>query len=193
MIYTWMPLLVFWHVFAQLFLDFNGASPFAILLTYVALYVLISIAVHPQPSTGRGNTEWIAAGGYIACTTIWLLGIVVGYEYFWSYRRLWGRNRRPLIEPLYMSAARSKFAAMRSYSYFGFINHGACLRIAQRDAHSPHRCVARTDLARRSDRTALAANAELADLCHARSSIGSIDCGIARVHWLEPTRRGARP
>lgn len=121
-----MPLIIFWHVVAQLFLDFNGTCPASQSLTPTALYVLISIAVSPQSTTGRGNTEWIAAGGYIASTVLWLVVVVFGYEFIWSYRRLWGRSRRPLIEPLYLSAARFKYAAARSYSYFGFLNHGAC-------------------------------------------------------------------
>lgn len=138
LIYLLLPLRAAVFVFGHLFLDFNGKSASSHRRAdRAALYILSSIACFPNGNTtGRGGSDWIAVGGYALALAIWLFGVVIAYELVYvrptlvrimltrqSYRRVWGREHRPAIVPLYVSAASFNMAAMRDYNYFGFLQH----------------------------------------------------------------------
>ncbi|PPQ76377.1 hypothetical protein CVT24_008811, partial [Panaeolus cyanescens] len=104
--YIW-PLLVFYHIPLQTFLDFN------------AVYMLLQVAKFPNPNTTSKNWA-LGAAAYVACWLVWILVVCVLYELVYSFARRW-RMRRPLILPIYLSSPAFNFAAMTSYTNFSFL------------------------------------------------------------------------
>jgi len=75
--YTW-PLLVFYHVLLQSFLDFN------------VVYMILSVAKFPNTHSGGGGRNWaLGAAAYIACWLVWVLVVCVVYEVVYSFVRRW--------------------------------------------------------------------------------------------------------
>ncbi|KAI0320240.1 hypothetical protein OF83DRAFT_631016 [Amylostereum chailletii] len=108
------PLLVLAHIPLQTFFDFNAA------------FILIEIAKFPNPVApgvpGSGQNWALGAVAYIACWTVWILGVFIGYELIYSFYRRW-RYRRPQILPLYLSSPAFNFVSMTSYANFCFMQH----------------------------------------------------------------------
>ncbi|EIN06802.1 hypothetical protein PUNSTDRAFT_105955 [Punctularia strigosozonata HHB-11173 SS5] len=136
------PLWVLGHVPAQTFLDFN------------AVFILVELARFPNAVApgvpGSGRTWALGAAAYVACWAIWIVAVVVLYEFVYCFVRrwrvsestpppcphpfpLWCADRgqiyictcaeRPLMVPLYLSAAGFNYVSMTSYAHFAFLRH----------------------------------------------------------------------
>ncbi|GAA6052932.1 hypothetical protein JCM3770_006740 [Rhodotorula araucariae] len=120
------PFVVFAHIPATLFLDYN------------LLYILCQLALFPavpsptsrniamralvdvpniRPSTGW----WVAVAIYASCTAAWFFGICLWKELGRECYARWKRsNRNVEIEKVYAGAASYNLACLRSYSHFSF-------------------------------------------------------------------------
>ncbi|CBQ68151.1 conserved hypothetical protein [Sporisorium reilianum SRZ2] len=107
--HTVLPLLTYAHIPATLFLDYN------------VLFALTQIALHPDNAQmGIRTAWWIALGIYAGCVLIWLLGVVVLYEGFWSFRRRW-TVPQPLVMPIYLSNPAFTRTAIKDYSLYSLL------------------------------------------------------------------------
>lgn len=88
------PLLYFAHIPVTLFLDYN------------VIYALTRIAVHPYAADARdssagyiagqprANLWWIALGFHALSTLVWLIGVVLIHDVYYSYIRRWNQGER---------------------------------------------------------------------------------------------------
>ncbi|TKY90962.1 hypothetical protein EX895_000960 [Sporisorium graminicola] len=107
--HTILPLLTYAHIPATLFLDYN------------VLFSLTQIALHPDNAqTGIRTAWWIALGIYAGCVLVWLVGVVVLYEGFWSFRRRWTVSQ-PLVMPIYLSNPAFTRTAIKDYSLYSLL------------------------------------------------------------------------
>lgn len=107
--HTVLPLLTYAHIPITLFLDFN------------VVFALAQIALHPDNvQSGTRAAWWIALGIYNACILIWLLGVVVVYEGFWSFARRWTVSQ-PLVMPIYLSSPAFVHTASKDYSLYSLL------------------------------------------------------------------------
>ncbi|KAJ1029985.1 hypothetical protein NDA16_000898 [Ustilago loliicola] len=107
--HTVLPLLTYTHIPATLFLDYN------------VIFSLVQIALHPDSNqTGFRAAWWIATGVYGGCVLIWLVGVVILYEWLWSFRRRW-TVPQPLVMPIYLSSPAFVRTAIRDYSLYSLL------------------------------------------------------------------------
>lgn len=107
--HTILPLLTYAHIPATLFLDYN------------VLFALTQIVLHPDNTqTGIRTAWWIALGIYAGCVLFWLVGVVILYEGFWSFRRRW-TVPQPLVMPIYLSNPAFTRTAIKDYSLYSLL------------------------------------------------------------------------
>ncbi|SPC63549.1 uncharacterized protein UHOD_01114 [Ustilago sp. UG-2017b] len=107
--HTILPLLTYAHIPATLFLDYN------------VIFALVQIALHPDSAqSGFRAAWWIATGVYGGCVLVWLVGVVILYEWLWSYRRRWTISQ-PLVMPIYLSSPAFVRTAIRDYSLYSLL------------------------------------------------------------------------
>lgn len=107
--HTILPLLTYAHIPATLFLDYN------------VVFALVQIALHPDSNqTGFRAAWWIATGIYGGCVLIWLISVVILYEWLWSYKRRW-TVPQPLVMPIYLSSPAFVRTAMKDYSLYSLL------------------------------------------------------------------------
>lgn len=107
--HTVLPILTYAHIPATLFLDYN------------VTFALVQIALYPDDfQNGTRTAWWIAVGIYSACVLAWLVGVVIIYEWLWSYRRRWTVTQ-PLIMPVFLSSPAFVRTAIKDYSLYSLL------------------------------------------------------------------------
>jgi hypothetical protein len=111
---SWLPRLH--HAFLFII------SYFCVLITIFFDYnVLFStIQVANSASSGVSTAWWIASGLYALSFLIWLIGVVILWEYLIQYRRRWATSTPPAL-PIYLSSSAFTLTSIRSFPYYSLL------------------------------------------------------------------------